>query len=128
MNNKNTNTQTNSSEQSKPAFTPGPWAKLKARGVYTCVLTYDQKNATGKNNTYNDGCAICDTYGSDSDANASLIAAAPEMLEMLEKISTLLPYLSQDSTATPGSAEYDAYEVACELPALISKAKGLTNA
>jgi hypothetical protein len=65
---------------SAPAFTPGPW-------------TVESRVAFGKNDyavspaSGNDGFVAALTHGPDAKANASLIAAAPELYEALERIN-----------------------------------------
>ena len=58
-----------------PKFTPGPWAKM-AQDIYSPAIAGD--NNTGM------VCAItmCDEW----EANARLIAAAPEMYRLIERL------------------------------------------
>jgi len=56
--------------------TPGPW-RVYSGWVHPC---FDHPNPQGTN----DSTAICETLGPDKNANAHLIAAAPEMYEALE--------------------------------------------
>ena len=62
------------------SHTPGPW-KWNNEG-YSYLRT-----ATGED-VHDFGCGCCSCTSSLSDANARLIAAAPELLEALELIST----------------------------------------
>jgi hypothetical protein len=58
--------------------TPGPWDVLSNYGERDRVLQANFKD--------NGGCYVCQTYGKDKQANARLIAAAPELLEACEKL------------------------------------------
>jgi len=55
--------------------TPGPWAYENYGGTVHVFL--DNKEGTP---------SICKLVGNDKDANARLIAAAPELLEALEEL------------------------------------------
>lgn len=64
---------------SEPKFTPGPW---HVAGAVGCRMVATTKNA--------DVGVICDVWGKGErhEANAALIAAAPEMYKKLEWIFT----------------------------------------
>lgn len=68
--------------------TPGPWHVVNGVDVFTSL---GAKNAEGIEEPINDGwhvadCAMEDLSYRESNANARLIAAAPDLLEALELI------------------------------------------
>lgn len=62
------------------AHTPGPWSFIKGSGKLLSRI-YDS-----------DGKLVCIFGGPPSDANARLIAAAPEMLLALQTIASRAPH------------------------------------
>ena len=86
--------------------TPGPWAYENYRG--TVHVFIDNEGGTP---------SICKLVGNDKDANARLIAAAPDLLEALEyyveKVADLSRYGVMIETSLREKAE-----------AAIAKAKG----
>lgn len=96
----------------KTKFTPGPWIAIEDNGKF-----YIDKNQV--NRTEIEGC-IADDIKSQSDA--ALIAAAPEMYNLLEKIEKLI---NQDAN---GGDRYDSYVYASgvnsEIDKLLRKARG----
>jgi hypothetical protein len=58
-------------------FTPGPWT-VSADG--------DMVESETAHGWVNDGWVICSAHGSDSKANARLIAASPKLLKALEDL------------------------------------------
>lgn len=69
--------------QPRSTFTPGPWAVEIDRGGASTLVSYDTGPESG---------AICKLYGSgeEKQANARLIAAAPELLEACKHTLTSL--------------------------------------
>lgn len=62
-------------------FTKGNWhTEQRAKGV---IILADSENL-------NAGFSICSVNGPESEANAALIACAPEMYEMLKQVSQLI--------------------------------------
>ncbi len=66
-------------EQSEQKFTPGPWDAENSYGDDPRWWIYPKGGAT----------TICSTANSNDEANARLIAKAPELLEMLQEIAEL---------------------------------------
>lgn len=68
---------------SNSKHTPGPWYVGETRCIYSKLQTVD--------GTYVEPLiAQCTKLTTSADANAALIAAAPEMLEALERIEVML--------------------------------------
>jgi hypothetical protein len=67
------------------SHTPGPWAYENYDG--TVHVFIDNEGGTP---------SICKLVGNDKDANARLIAAAPEMLEALEAIDSYWSSTGED--------------------------------
>jgi len=100
-------------------YTPGPWHAVSIRGSYAWRVTRDPANARG------DIATVIAGLGSTSvEADASLIAAAPELLEALKQILTWAdPFMVH---ALPGGIEA-AREHAREIEAiraLLAKIEG----
>lgn len=70
-----------------------------------------------------DTVLVCDTYvtGSEGYANANLIASAPEMYEMLERLKKECQ-IFYDEFGEPSNPDYEAAFV--EIDNLLSKARG----
>ncbi len=63
------------------AYTPGPWVVSKGSSEEFPCLRVESKNKHGE---VNDGWCIAEVRGSDAEANALLIATAPELLATCE--------------------------------------------
>lgn len=88
--------------------TPGPWAATyKHLGDAPFVVE------SGQPGEPNGGCYMAECYGPDAEANARLIAAAPELLEALE----LLLF-------APPSGCVDHHAIDAKARAAIAKARG----
>ena len=89
--------------------TPGPW-KWKTTG-YRHLMT------TAGADIHDFGCGCCSCTGDLSDADARLIAAAPELLEALEELYHLI------DDAHDGDRVFT-FELAQKAKAAIAKARG----
>ena len=87
--------------------TPGPWVVVyneMKRGVYKSTIVSDKSNVL-----------VAETYSNameEDDANASLIANAPEMLEVMSKLHSamrLLHITGDDSTLSELKEAEDLY-------------------
>jgi len=85
--------------------TPAPWEAHTGED-YTVVMLPDEC-------TDNASIAV---YGSNDEANARLIAAAPELLEALKKAEEAIREIAEENDGD--------YELADELRAVIAKATG----
>ena len=101
---------------SEPKFTPGPWHKKGKRVFWT-----KPERDLPKDNLFNGLVCICATtednppeVNEEACANASLIAAAPEMYEVLVKC---LAYISRCPMLRNGELED-------EIATLLAKARG----
>ena len=74
--------------------TPGPWAKQITAGDHGYNI-YDE----------GDGPTIAHVYGGENEANARLIAAAPQLLEALEALAGR----TQSATSMLNSLGYPSY-------------------
>lgn len=81
--------------------TPGPWIEN-----YQYGLRIESEKEHG---IVNDGWIIAQLEGSDKEANAKLIAAAPEMLEALIACDEAMAYMSE-------------YDIPLTLPDMVKKA------
>lgn len=72
------------------SHTPGPWASVQSNGVKNGVIAVDDDA--------NDQFYIGKMSGPDAEANARLIATAPELLEALEEA---VQWDSHDSEGVP---------------------------
>lgn len=98
---------------SKPKHTPGPWALESWRDEHYSLIG-DGKVLLGRLSQH-----LTDAPGFiDAKANATLIAAAPELLEALERILEHVPKYSA-STFDPGTQT--AFTLAAQT---VAKAKG----
>lgn len=99
---------------SKPKHTPGPWTLEAGRNFITSsgefYLTYGQDKY--KNPKFRDFCEL--------DANARLIATAPELLEALELLARIHGFYSGPECQ---QLECECY-VCLKARAAIAKAKG----
>lgn len=99
----------------KSQFTPGPWTAW-GYTIYTdaglrVAQTWEQERC----------CLPTPTM----EANARLIAAAPELLAALERLLESAEYLKEDSDSAHGyHGEPESFKLA---RAAIAKAKGLAN-
>jgi|LGOV01.1.fsa_nt_gb hypothetical protein len=96
--------------------TPGPW---KAINKYTVVR--DAGDPTPRiivQTTISGECGLYD--GNADEANARLIAAAPDMLAMLEE----LEWFRASLCMTCGNFKFDDHEPDCKLGNLLKKVKG----
>lgn len=103
--------------------TPGPWENLHKAGVATKIdLTGRWKVNIGKRVTEMSGKMIATIFGhtqEEAEANASLIAAAPELLDALqEAVFHLQGYLVQYGHAPTMQKKMDGFK------SLITKATG----
>lgn len=108
----NTNDK-NASEQTKPAFTPGPWTVedfyIKDKDGNSIAFTYQYSTPESHENGL---------------SNARLIACAPEMLALLEKaLNALNEFPNRELPGLDGST----YKLAISIEKLIAKAKGEAN-
>lgn len=113
MQNQITNETTNTADN-QASFTPGPW-RLAKNSKDTVVGYRKGKDA------YTFVVAETCGYQEEREANARLIACAPEMLEMLESIKTLIP---MDTFYSDGNGGYTDESVYSKIENLIAKAKG----
>ena len=91
-------------EMNRARFTPGPWEARCRTGVDYVISSRD-------------GCVVATTYWRENKEeryNAALIAAAPEMYEMLAEILT-----SEKAQGTPFMAYYER-----AITNLLAKARG----
>ncbi len=98
-------------KQDKPKFTPGPWRiqdKWEIRGVNNGVKGYEPVERDGVICTIN-------SWLLQGDANAALIAAAPEMYELLDDIRA-------NYQAMPNPVEVER-----RIEAVLAKARGETE-
>lgn len=96
---------------SEPKFTPGPWA-YEMSDNYARIYLHnhlDKKNIYGKDSL----CGYC------GEANAALIAAAPELYRELEELASLVQ--NSDSTYWEG---VNPDEVVADARAALAKARG----
>jgi hypothetical protein len=93
-------------------YTPGPWFHL---GMGDIVQKADDYCGDIK-----DIAAVYLTLGEEDEANARLITAAPELLEML---CTALPFV-EDAELDPAYKAGHAAQVAAQIRTLIAKATG----
>jgi len=114
---------------SKPQFTPGPWRHLKQYDhmgdfcrSYVCYGEPDAVNPD--DSTFPPDQCICGcgkSHWQQNEANAALIAAAPEMYDILERLETL----SEECKAYPlialGKTIFDIVE---EAKKALKKARG----
>jgi hypothetical protein len=90
--------------------TPGPWGYEKYCG--TVRVFYDIGRGTRP---------ICKLIGEDEEANAHLIAAAPELLEALQSLTL---YVEQLETVVYAPDDAGTHESVENARAAIAKAKG----
>lgn len=100
----------------KTKFTKGPWVAVD-RGAWFEIDSADGENVANSGGFDPDhtGFNFCDELA----ANSHLIAAAPEMYELLEKQSELMDFLDEQ---THPNIELDA--VKHEIDKLLAKARG----
>jgi hypothetical protein len=112
-------------DRANPGHTPGPWAAVPntercGYGPFEVSKTLVQSRPDA------DGlyvaCVLTDIPPDQHEANARLIAAAPEMLQGLHAILSDLRHLEQYG---PGSVDLSGYYLV-GIPALITKATGAT--
>lgn len=109
----NTNTNDNASEQTQPAFTPGPWTSNQG----FLIQPGEENSYAGEPiaDVFYRGYDLRKTKTNYSDkvlaANARLIACAPEMLAKLEEVQTVFE-------------DGGEYGLADEIANIIAKAKG----
>lgn len=107
---------------SKERFTPGPWSACKIKHCHpqligeTCcvkigenVIELDYKGFGHENNDYEQ-----------SEANAALIAAAPEMYDILEHYLNLIQAASEGAAI----AEQKIFEDIVDIERVLKKARG----
>jgi hypothetical protein len=97
-------------------YTPGPW-HTKREGLSTI---YVEANIGGGWVQEVAACGPTET-ADQKEANARLIAAAPELLEALERIAVLY---EKDTDADNYEQAANAYEMRCIARAAIAKARG----
>jgi hypothetical protein len=103
----------------KPTYTPGPWNVVLVPGSYQrpwIVQTPDGKIvATGKGDQLEpDATSI-----REATANAALIASAPVLLELLDRLSGFAAHYASDSAMKAGGAD-----LVAQCRAAIAKATG----
>ena len=114
-------------------FTPGPWAVINRTGVFSELGAESGDGAKADPTdgwTIADCSAGCTLLNGDyvelgfavQQANAKLIAAAPDMLEALEAI---LPFVPRTSASEGGASKYSENVKAADMVrAAINKARG----
>ena len=95
--------------------TPGPWNLHKTWGGVTKIEHGGNREVQGEL------VAVVDTWGDNEEANAALIASAPDLLEQRNELLAALEYLVSEVTVVTES-ENIAYLDALDA---IAKAKGL---
>lgn len=98
---------------SNEKFTKGEWAINNKTGTDSII------NISVGDFEIEHGCSSITLYNQDSDANAQLVKAAPEMYRLLEDMSKLMVLLDPQ---THPQIELDA--VKYDIDALLSKARG----
>jgi hypothetical protein len=83
---------TEKQKASKLNHTPGPWRYQEASDSYTHIIRYDK---TDLSNLFL--CQLSQDSSGVSEANARLIACAPEMIETLISIRKLIPIIGENS-------------------------------
>ena len=111
---------------SEAKHTPGPW--LIAESVASRHAITNMRRIRSKNEGLEHG-AVCDVYGiqdgSEASANASLIAAAPDLLEALQGI---LGYFDSGNSVSVSQATIKARSDEVKAArAAIAKATGQTS-
>lgn len=92
--------------------TPGPWVHLGCGDIVQKAEDYS--------GDIKDIAAVYLTLGDEDEANARLIVAAPELLEML---CTALPFI-EDAELDPAYKAGHVAEISKQIRALIAKATG----
>ena len=107
--------------QEKPEHTPGPWI-ADYRGVYTAKGTTDTEYGV----MVVECPRMAGRYGvQEAVANAALIAAAPDMLELLEQLEWAgCDYLGNPICPKCEQRKTAGHYTDCDLAAAIKKAKG----
>lgn len=100
---------------SEAKFTKGEWRRHYSPNGQEYVICDGRRNG---------GYAVASLSGSNSKANAHLIAAAPEMYAMLEKAKTLIEDYDYDYFCSRGFGEWSAPESSTEIEKLLAKARG----
>lgn len=91
--------------------TPGPW-KVEKVADFTFVIAADKEI----HDKYRDKQAICEVLGKDTPANARLMAAAPDLLEVAK--------ITYRAIVLGNGREIDWQAIADSLSDAIKKAKG----
>lgn len=102
----------------KAKHTPGPWTTFSYPDHVAVVFRPEHPRRSG---------TVCDLtgIGGEHDANARLIAAAPDLLDALESVNTMLNCVSQKSKEAPnGNCDCYMCEAARLVKTAIAKAKG----
>ena len=81
--------------------TPGPWRAVRQRGEYAGNYCIRQESATGMLRSFAtvygpNQIAVEREYANAVDANAALIAAAPELLEALKELIEIVAHEHND--------------------------------
>ena len=92
-------------------YTPGPWDR---------ELRFVVPHNVDANNFH----GIAKVYGPDREANARLIAAAPDLLAALERTNDLIHYHLGDPTQEDGWKNEEIHEAWLAARTAIAKAKG----
>ena len=107
------------------AHTPGPWVRNATHegGGGFGAIRVESEHEHGE---VNDGWAIAEVIGSDAEANARLIAAAPELLAACEELGRLWDAGIRPQIVQGALREETDFATLCmvTLRAAISKAKG----
>ena len=85
----------------RPAHTPGPWSIHESAFSSSLVKELHIGTSTRTAACVYDDCAAGILVRSEVEANARLIAAAPELLEALERISTAYDETLRHPIAAP---------------------------
>lgn len=100
----------------KPKFTPGPWRVPQCCTLHMDKPSWDEKYSPLVKSGKEVVCGLINVRVAD----AKLIATAPEMYEMLER---LVPVVERFNSAVPLSP-YAALDCAAEIRALLAQARG----
>ena len=106
----------------EPKFTKGPWSiELKKNRNPNTDNIYDIWINDGSKSCH--GLVKVMSWRSDSESNANLIAAAPDMYELLDDLKESITDIFEDVTVS-GVIDHIDYDKLCEIERLLQQARG----